>query len=206
MIPAIHNRNTLTPGGNRSRRCAFTLTEVLLSLSIMAVLMVAAATAMKVSMQGYDENDKITRAMQGARATLERLTRQLRTAASANFTQTTESGMYEGQQVTLDVTTLVITGPRDGSNLVQVRYVHRIPMGSTVGGKLYYYYQEQGQELTTSTLAMLGEEEDVNVESFDVTTVSEGMVTANTKVRFMLNVGDRQFDFSSAVALRGNEY
>jgi len=206
MIPAIHHRPTLITGRNRSRRRAFTLTEVMLSLSIMAVLMVAAATAMKVAMQGYDENDKVTRAMQGARSTLERLSRQLRTAESTSFTQTSESGMYEGQQVTLNVTTLIITGPNDGSNLDQVQYVHRIPMGSTVGGKLYYNYQEQGQDLTTATLAMLGEEEDVEVESFDITTVNRGTVTANTKVQFTLNVGGRQFAFSSAVALRGNEY
>jgi len=178
----------------------------MLSLSIMAVLMVAAAVAMKASMQGCDENDKVTRAMQGARSTLERLSRQLRTAESASFTQTSESGMYEGQQVTLDVTTLIITSPRDGSNLDQIQYVHRIPMGSTVGGKLYYNYQAQGQDLTTATLAMLGEEEDVEVESFDITTVNEGAVTANTRVQFTLNVGGRQFDFSSAVTLRGNEY
>jgi len=203
MIRAIHNRNTLTPDSSRR---AFTLSEVILSLAIMAVLMVAAGTAMKVSMQGYDENDKVTRAMQGARATLERLTRQLRTAEAVDFTQTSESGTYQGQPVTMDVTTLVITAPRDNNYLEQVQYVHRIPMGSSVGGKLYYYYQEQGQGLTTPTLAMLGEEEDVEVESFDVTTVSEGAATANTKVQFTLNVGGRQFDFSSAVALRGNEY
>jgi type II secretory pathway component PulJ len=202
MIRAIHSRNTLAPGS----RGAFTLAEVMLSLSITAVLMVAAATAMKVSMQGYDENDKVTRAMQGARSTLERLTRQIRTAESAAFTQTSEPGIYEGQQVTMDVTTLVITSPNDSSYLQQVQYVHRIPMGSTLGGKLYYYYQEQGQGLTTPTLAMLGEEEDVEVESFDVTTVSEGSATANTKVQFTLNVGGRQFDFSSAVALRGTQY
>jgi prepilin-type N-terminal cleavage/methylation domain-containing protein len=206
MICVIHNRNTLTPNSNRPGRRAFTLAEVMLSLSIMAVLMVAAATAMKVSMQGYDENDKITRAMQGARATLERLTRQLRTAEDTNFTQTSEPGTYQGQSVTMDVTTLVITSPKDNSYLQQVQYVHRIPMGSTSGGKLYYYYQEQGQGLTTPALAMLGEEEDVEVESFDVTTVSQGASTANTKVQFTLNVGGRQFDFSSAVALRGNEY
>lgn len=206
MISAIHNRNRSAPIGERHGRGAFTLPEVILSVSIMAVLMVAAATAMKVSLQGYDENDKITRAMQGARATLERLTRQLRTADTASFTQTTEQGMYDGQEVTLDVTTLVITGPKDGSNLVQAQYVHRIPVGSTIGGKLYYHYQEQGQGLTTPTLAMLGEEEDVNVESFDITTVSEGSATANAKVQFTVNVGSRQFDFASGVALRGNGY
>ena len=206
MIHTTHNLDTLTPNSSRHGRGAFTLCEVILSISIMALLMAAAATAMRVTMQGYDENDKVTRAMQGARATLERLTRQLRTAEAADFTQTSEPGTYQGQQVTMDVTTLVITGPKDGSNLEQVQYVHRIPMGSTSGGKLYYYYQAQGQGLTTPTLAMLGEEEDVEVESFDVTTVTAGSATTNTKVQFTLNVGGRQFDFSSAVALRGNEY
>jgi type II secretory pathway pseudopilin PulG len=206
MIPVIHNQSIPNPERRRTARGAFTLVEAMLSLSIMAVLMVAVATAMKVSMQGYDENDKITRAMQGARSTLERLSRQLRTAETASFTLTTASGTYQGQSVTMNVTTLVITGPKDGSDLDQVQYVHRIPMGSTVGGKLYYNYQLQGQGLTTPTLAMLGEEDDIDVESFDITTLSEGIVTANTKVQFTLNVGGRQFDFSSAVALRGNEY
>jgi len=172
----------------------------------MAVLMVAAATAMKVSLQGFDENDKVTRAMQGARSTIERLTRQLRTADSTSFTQTTESGTYEGQTVTMDVTTLVITNPKDGSDMDQVQYVHRIPMGSTIGGKLYYNYKPQGQGLTAPTLAMLGEEDDVNVSSFDIKTVTQDSVTASTKVKFTLDVGGRQFDFSSGVALRGSEY
>ena len=70
--------------------------------------MVAAAAAMRTSLQGHDENEKITRAMQGARATLQRLTRQLRTAKSVSFTQSTESGTYDGQSVTMDVTTLSI--------------------------------------------------------------------------------------------------
>ena len=206
MIHTTHNLDTLTPNSSRHGRRAFTLCEVILSISIMALLMAAAATAMRVTMQGYDENDKVTRAMQGARATLQRLTRQLRTAETADFTQTSEGGTYQGEPVTMDVTTLVITGPKDSSNMEQIQYVHRIPQGSASGGKLYYYYQEQGQGLTTPALAMLGEEEDVDVASFDVTTVSDGATTVNTKVQFRLNVGGRQFDFSSAVALRGNQY
>ncbi|MCP4379304.1 MAG: type II secretion system protein [bacterium] len=206
MTPTIHNQNIPDSKKHCPARSAFTLVEAMLSLSIMAILMLAAATAMKVSVQGHEENDKVTRAMQGARSTLERLSRQIRTAESASFTRTTASGTYEGQSVTMNVTTLVITGPQDGSDLEQVQYVHMIPMGSTVGGKLYYNYQPQGQSLTSPTLAMLGEEDDIEVESFDITTLSEGLVTANTKVQFTLNVGGRQFDFSTAVALRGNEY
>ena len=206
MIPAIHNPKNLAQGGRRPSRRAFTLAEVILATSIMALLMVAAATAMKVSLQGYDENDKVTRAMQGARATIERLTRQLRTADAVSFTQTTEPGTYDGQTVTMDVTTLVITNPKDGNNLEQVKYIHRIPTGGAGGGKLYYDYQEQGQALTTPTMAMLGEEEDVNVESFDIKSVADGPLKTNAKVQFRLNVGGRQFDFFFFFSLRGYEY
>jgi prepilin-type N-terminal cleavage/methylation domain-containing protein len=196
----------MAPNNRCPRRNAFTLPEVILSTAIMAILMVAAATAMKVSLQGYDENNKVTRAMQGARATIERLTRQLRTASNASFTQTTEPGTLDGQAVTMDVTTLVITSPKDGSNLQQVQYVHRIPEGSSTGGKLYYNYQEQSQTLTTPTMPMLGQEDDVSVDSFDIKTVTDGSLTASAKVLFRLNVGGRTFDFSSGVALRGYEY
>ena len=195
----------LASASNRRRR-AFTVSEVMLSLSIVAVLMVAAATAMRTSLQGHDENEKITRAMQGARATLQRLTRQLRTAQSVSFSESTESGTYGGESVTMDVTTLVIDSPNDGSGLEQVRYVHRIPLGGSVGGKVYYQHKESGGTLTDPSLAMLGEEDDVEVESFDIQTVTSGTDTASARVKFVLNVGDRQFDFSSAVALRGYEY
>jgi len=203
MKPATYN--TPAPAPNR-RLKAFTVSEVLLSLSIVAVLMVAAATAMRTSLQGHEENEKTTRAMQGARATLQRLTRQLRTAASVSFSQSTESGTYNEQSVTMDVTTLTIDSPNDGSGLEQVKYVHRIPLGGTVGGKLYYQHKAAGGTMTDPTMAMLGEEEDVEVETFDIKTVTSGTDTSSAKVQFVLNVGGRQFDFSSAVALRGYEY
>ena len=200
MSTAITNRR------RKRRHAGFTLSEVLLSMAIMAMLMTAAATAMKVSLDGHDENDKVTRAMQGARSMLQRITRQLRTAKSVSFTQSTEPGTYDGQTVTMDVTTLVITSPNDGSSLELVKYVHRIPTGGSIGGKLYHEYQAQGQGLTEPDLAMLGEEEDVSVKSFDVKTVTNGTETASAKVQFVLNVGGREFDFSSAVSLRGYAY
>ena len=206
MIFSKHNRMNRTTNSPRPSQRAFTLVEVVLSTSIMALLMVAAATAMKVSLQGFEENDKGTRAMQGARATIERLSRQLGTASAVSFTQTSEPGIHDGETVTMDVTTLVITSPKDGSNLEEVQYIHRIPMGSSTWGKLYYNYKESGGALTTPSMAMLGEEEDVHVDSFEVKTVAVGLLTASAKVQFKLNVGGRTFDFSSGVALRGYEY
>jgi prepilin-type N-terminal cleavage/methylation domain-containing protein len=206
MTPTTHNQTNMAPGGKTRQRRAFTLAEVILSTSIMAVLMVAAATAMKVSLQGYDENDKVTRGMQSARATIERLTRQLRTASNVSFTQTTELGIHDGQEVTMDVVTLVITDPKDGSDLDQVQYIHRIPMGSATWGKLYYNYQKQGEALTVPTMAMLGQDDDVSVDFFSVQTLIDGSQTASAKIQFTLNVGGREFDFASGVALRGYEY
>jgi prepilin-type N-terminal cleavage/methylation domain-containing protein len=206
MKRTIQNNDNTAPNNRHPRRTAFTLPEVILSTAIMAILMVAAATAMKVSLQGYDENDKVSRAMQGARATIERLTRQLRTASNASFTETTETETLDGQTLTMNVTTLVITSPKDGSDLEQVQYVHRIPVGSTTLGKLYYYYKKPGESLTAPTMALLGEEDDVSVDSFDVKTLAVGSLTKSAKVLFGLNVGGREFDFSSGVALRGYEY
>jgi len=188
------------------RQHGFTLVEVILSSLIMAVLMVAVGAAVMTATTGYSENEKVSRAMQGARATLERITRQLRTAESAGFTQTTEPGTFGGLPVTMDVTTLTITAPKDGSELEEVRYVHRAPQGGDSGGKLYYYYRESGQALTTSTLAMLGEEDDLDVEGFDVTIVTQDSTVQNAKVQFTLNVGGREFEFASAVVLRGAGY
>jgi len=188
------------------RRRGFTLVEVILSSLIMALLMIAVGAAVMTATTGFGENEKTSRAMQGARATLERITRQLRTAEDADFSQTTEQGTWGGEPVTMDVTTLTITAPRDGSQLEEVRYVHRIPHASLSGGKLYYYYKKPGQELTTSTLAMLGEEDDVDEESFDVTIVTEGSVAQSAKVQFTLDVGGRTFQFAAGVALRGEAY
>ncbi|MBT3199162.1 MAG: prepilin-type N-terminal cleavage/methylation domain-containing protein [Phycisphaerales bacterium] len=206
MTRTIDKQNRVVSYRKRSGRQAFTLTEVILATSIMAILMVAGATAVKVSLDGFSENDKVTRAMQSARSTIERLSRQLRTADNVSFTQSSEPGTYNGQSVTMDVTTLVITNPRDGSGLQQVQYIHRTPMGSDSLGKLYYNYQETGQGLTTPTMAMLGEDDDVQINAFSVTTVADGASVVRAKVQFTLNVGGREFDFASGVAMRGYEY
>jgi len=195
-----------SPRKPNRRGAGFTLVEVVLSSLIMALLMIAVGTAVMTATTGYSENEKVSRAMQGARATLERMTRQLRTAEDVDFVQTTEEGTWGGEPVTMDVTTLTVTAPKDGSQLEETRFVHRIPQASPTGGKLYYYYQEPGQGLTTSTLAMLGEEDDVDVESFDVTIVTEDASARSAKVQFSLNVGGRTFQFAAGVALRGGEY
>lgn len=169
----------------------------MLSITIVALLMVAVGAATKSSVQGFTENEKIARAEQAARAILRRMTRQLRTAGQADFTQSVQSGY--------NVTTLTITDPQDGSNLVEIRYVWQTPVGTT-DGKLYYQYQQEGGTLQTPDLAMLGEESDLSVTSFDLTLIVEESNPKSCKVELGLAVGDHTLSTSAAVTLRNWKY
>jgi len=73
-------RNTL---GLRSKY-GFTLAELLLALSITALLVAAAAVAIDGSAKNYQENKDIFNAVNTARQALTRMTRQLRTAQSVS--------------------------------------------------------------------------------------------------------------------------
>ena len=86
-----------------------TLVEVILTMTILALLMAAVGVAVQASIGGFTENEKVARAMQAARCVLDRMARQVRTAEGVDFTQTVE-GQY-------NVTTLIVTSPRDGSGL-----------------------------------------------------------------------------------------
>ncbi|MDP7163467.1 MAG: type II secretion system protein [Phycisphaerae bacterium] len=185
----------------RRLQYGFTLVEVVMAIAIMAFLMTAVGLAVRASVDGYSENEKVARAMQGAQVVLERMTRQLRTAQEVDFTQTVE----QEQGTNVDVTTLIITAPWDGSGLAQVRYVHRLLAGQT-NGKLYYHYQKQGEELVTPSKALLGQEQDLEVNSFDITLITEGDQAKNAKVEMGLTVCRRTFGFSAAVAIRRWQY
>lgn len=182
--------------GNRKSE-GFTLVEVILTLTILALLMAAVGVAVRASIGGFTENEKVARAMQAARSVLDRAARQLRTAEGVDFTQTVE-GQY-------DVTTLIVTSPRNGSELAEVRYVYKRPQGGE-NGKLYYHYQKEGGQLQTPDLAMLGEEDDLAVAFFDVTLIIEDSQTRSAKIELGLTVADRALTSSVTTALRGWDY
>ena len=166
-------------------------------MTILALLMAAVGVAVQASIGGFTENEKVARAMQAARCVLDRMARQVRTAEGVDFTQTVE-GQY-------NVTTLIVTSPRDGSGLAEVRYVHKKPQGGE-NGKLYYHYQKEGGQLQTPGLAMLGEEDDLAVASFDITLDPEDPPTRSAKVELGLTVADRAFTSSVTTALRAWDY
>ncbi len=61
-------------------RSAFTLMEVLISMTILAVLMTAVAVAFDASMKNYKDNEALAKQMNIARAALLRMTNDIRTA------------------------------------------------------------------------------------------------------------------------------
>ena len=193
-LPAARNRKLHT--GNRNSE-GFTLVEVMLTLTILALLMAAVGVAVRASIGGFTENEKLARAMQAARSVLDRVARQLRTAQGIDFTQTVD-GQY-------DVTTLIVSSPRDGGGLAEVRYVYKKPQGGE-NGKLYYQYQKEGEQLQTPESAMLGEEDDLAVTSFDITLITEDSRTRSAKVELRLTVADRALTSSVTTAVRGWGY
>ncbi len=65
---------------HRSFQAGFTLVEVLIAITISAMLLTAVATAFNASLMNYQVNQEIYEAMSRARQTLLRVTAQLRTA------------------------------------------------------------------------------------------------------------------------------
>ncbi|MBN2181139.1 MAG: type II secretion system protein [Sedimentisphaerales bacterium] len=63
-----------------SNKTGFTLVELLFVLAISGILLAAVAVAINGSVTNYQENEKIFRAINGARQALFRMTTQLRTA------------------------------------------------------------------------------------------------------------------------------
>jgi type II secretory pathway pseudopilin PulG len=75
-------------GAGRTGRMAegFTIVELLLAMGILAVLLIAVATATQGSMQSYNENTQITQINQAVAVLLQRMTAEVRNCTSATTT------------------------------------------------------------------------------------------------------------------------
>jgi len=124
-------------------RGGFGLIELLLSLAIMAMLLAAVSAAIHTSLKSYQENQKIAAVTQSARSILDRMMRDVRTAAAVDSA----------------ATELTIIPPDDGSGLEQLKY-------DFTGGVLYYRRTVSGQ---TTSHVLLGSGDEVTVSDFTVT-------------------------------------
>jgi type II secretory pathway pseudopilin PulG len=160
------------------------LVEVLLSLAILAALMAALGVAVHASLASYRENDKITSSTQAARAVLERLSRDIRTAAA----------------VDAQTDTVTIIPPDTGSGIQQVQYEY-----DSANGQILYRVTANGQ--TTSHVLLGG---NVEVTAFSVTTLMgqdwQGLTCiGRLTIRIGLSVDNQTIDVTSSVAPRRNQ-
>ena len=65
--------------------CGFTVAELLIGVSLMAVLLAAMATAFEGAMNSYDENVRLSTMTQASRSIIERMTREIRQADDVDF-------------------------------------------------------------------------------------------------------------------------
>ncbi len=165
---------------------AFTLVEVLLSLSILAMLMAAVGGAVFASLDSYEENDHIAAATQAARSVLDRITRDIRTAAA----------------VSAGSTQITIITP-DGSEAQQIDYEW-----DTGNGVLYYRRTVDG---STTSYPLLGDGE-VAIDSFYVTYQTGPywkdpniLCTKSVSVSISIAIDGKTFTMTASAAPRRNQ-
>jgi len=160
---------------SRNRQHGFTLTEVLISMVVLAMLMTALGAAMHSSIQGYSENGKSLALTQAARGVLDRMMREVRTAAD------------------VDSTTNSLTIDADGTGMNMAAYQFS-------SGAFYYIQTVNGHP---TYYPLLSYSDDVNVQDFSV--VREDSAEGNplsVTVRLTLVTRDRTFAMTATSAVR----
>lgn len=125
----------------RQTKPGFTVAEMLLALAVSAMLLTAIATAMHASLLSYKENEQIAAATQTARAVLNRMTRDIRTARAVSHTG--------------DL--LRIIPPEDGG-IAEIQYERD-------GSEMIYRVTKNG---TQTTYPLVADTDDVTISSFSI--------------------------------------
>ena len=162
---------------NAKYKYGFTIVEVLLSLAVMAILLVAIATAFNASVINYRVNEDIFRSMNSARQAMFRITNQLRTAKAVD----PNSPANECTLITSD------------NNDVTYRY-------DSSDDKLYFVTND---DLTDSDYVLC---DNVSAMTFTKITETEDSVTYVKNVQISLTVesGDVEHKVCAAVVIRKN--
>lgn len=161
---------------------AFTLVELLVSVAIGAMLLTSLAAAFNASLLSYDENGKIAQATQTARAVLDRIADEVRTADAVQC--------YEHE--------VQIIPPENAQGLTLIRYASSgltVQCSRTVGA-------------TTTTSSLLGGG-DVSVTDFSVqwvmgTDANGVSCTRSVTVHLGLSAGGRAMGATRSASPRRN--
>jgi type II secretory pathway pseudopilin PulG len=159
------------------------MVEVLLSLSLMAILLASVAAAMQASLWSYEQADNTADVSQTMRVVLDRMEREVRTASSVESP---------------DPATLLITGVAPA----QVKY-------SYTRGTLTLNYSVSADGATWQTYPLLAGTDSVTANSFSVTlqpcVVNQQTVTQSATATIGLAVGGQQLTMHASAAVRRNQ-
>lgn len=173
-----------------ARRGAFTIVEILMALTILALLLTSLAVAFHASMKTYDDNREIAAATQTARSVLNRLADNIRRAAAVDLS----TGTNEIH---------VLCPDTDDGKSREVRFTY------VVGSKTLRFREYIDSAVTTDQM-LLGEGDDIEVTDFRVLTETglddEGLTCAK-KIRLSLSFksGSQSFSMSSSASPRRNQ-
>ncbi len=167
----------------RRARPAFTLVEVLLTLAIMGIVLAAVAVALQAALASYTANNRIAAVAQTGRAIMDRMSREIRTAANVNSTSTS----------------LTITPAADAGGLTLIVY-------QFTGGQLHLIRTVNG---AADDSVILGNGNDaggnVSVSTFNVIREDIGGLCRSVKVRMTISCGNETYTATCSAALRRNQ-
>ena len=163
---------------------AFSLVEVLMSMTILAMLMAAIGSAVYASLDSYGENENIALATQATRSVLNKIVRDVRTAKAVGASST---------QITIV--------PPDGSDAELILYDW-----DAGEGILSYQLTVNG---TPTSYPLLGDGE-IQVQSFTITHTNgtdwQGMsCVKSVTVSIGIAIDDKTFSMTASSSPRRNQ-
>jgi hypothetical protein len=166
------------------RAKAFSLVEVLLSLTLTAMLLASIAVATDASFTSYDQNDRIADSTQTARAILGRMAHDIRTALA----------------VTTGAGTISVIPPANANGLTLIQYAFAngvLTMNLTVNG-------------VVTVCPLLDNTGDVQITGFTITSTqgldSQGVTcTRSVTAHLTMTDGNQQFGVTASASPRRNQ-
>jgi len=164
-------------------RTAFTVIEVLLALTILAILLSAVALAMQGGLKCFDESEQIAQLIQTSQVVLNRMMSEVRTA----------------QAVDTDTQRISIIPPENDDGITNIEY-------ELVDGVLYYRQTINGEQTSQE---LISSDDVARVVSFTVsseTAIGEDdlIYTRSVTATLKLQAGDNQFTITASACPRRN--
>ena len=164
-------------------RIGFTVIEVLLALTILAILLSAVALAMQGGLKCFDESEQIAQLIQTSQVVLNRMMSEVRTA----------------QAVDTDTQRISIIPPENDDGITNIEY-------ELVDGVLYYRQTINGEQTSQE---LISSDDVARVVSFTVsreTAIGEDdlIYTRSVTATLKLQAGDNQFTITASACPRRN--